>query len=67
MKYYVLVHDSSSSLDDSTAAELFTRVQNAFDSANCHFLQVTSGAEEDTFFTQEPTIYLNFSSEKGGE
>ena len=47
MKYYVLVHDGSSSLDDSTATELFARVQNAFDSANCHFLQVTSAAEED--------------------
>ena len=61
MKYYVLVHDSSSSLDDSTAAELFTRVQNSFDSANCHFLQVTSGAEEDTLFTQEQTTFFCLS------
>jgi hypothetical protein len=40
LKYYVLVHDSYSSVDDAAAAELFTSLQNAFDSANCHFLQV---------------------------
>jgi len=42
LKYYVLVHDSYSAIDDGTAQELFTQVQNAFDSSNCHFLQVNS-------------------------
>ena len=42
LKYYVLVHDSYSAVDDTTAQELFTQVQNAFDSTNCHFLPINS-------------------------
>ena len=37
LKYFI----SYSSVDDSSAQELFTKVQNAFDSSNCHFLQVS--------------------------
>ena len=36
----MLVHDSYSSVDDAAAAEIFTKIQNAFDSTFCHFLQV---------------------------
>ena len=36
----MLVHDSYSSVDDASAAEIFTKIQNAFDSTFCHFLQV---------------------------
>ena len=39
-RYFVLVHDSYSSVDDAAAAEIFTKIQNAFDSTFCHFLQV---------------------------
>ena len=36
----MLVHDSYSSVDDAAAADIFTKIQNAFDSTFCHFLQV---------------------------
>jgi len=42
LKYYVLVHDSYSNVDDAAAQEMFTLVQNAFDSTNCHFLPLNS-------------------------
>ena len=34
------MHDSYSSVDDAAAADIFTKIQNAFDSTFCHFLQV---------------------------
>jgi len=56
LKYYVLVHDSYSSIDDGTAQELFTQVQNAFDSANCHFLQVNSRNPQQSSEAPSPSI-----------
>jgi len=42
LKYFVLVHDSYSPVDDAAAAEIFTKIQNAFEPTFCHFLQVNS-------------------------
>ena len=47
LKYYVLVHDNYSSVDETAAQEMFTQVQNAFDSSNCHFLAINSRARSD--------------------
>ena len=40
LRYFVLVHDSYSPVDDAAAAEIFTKIQNAFEPTFCHFLQV---------------------------
>ena len=34
------MHDSYSPVDDAAAAEIFTKIQNAFEPTFCHFLQV---------------------------
>ena len=46
LKYYVLVHDTYSDVEDSKAQEMFTMVQNAFDSSSCCFLPLNSRAPD---------------------
>ena len=46
LKYYVLVHDTYSDIEDSKAQEMFTMVQNAFDSSSCCFLPLNSRAPD---------------------
>ena len=42
----MLVHDTYSNIDDAAAQEMFTTVQNAFDSSSCCFLPLNSRAPD---------------------
>lgn len=42
IKIYVLVHESSSGVTEMKAQNMFTQVQNAFESTSCHFLELNS-------------------------
>ena len=42
----MLVHDTYSDIEDSKAQEMFTMVQNAFDSSSCCFLPLNSRAPD---------------------
>lgn len=42
IKYFILIHDVSSGISEEVVQSLYTQVQNAFESNNCHLLRLNS-------------------------
>ncbi|MFH4979426.1 hypothetical protein AB6A40_006135 [Gnathostoma spinigerum] len=59
LKYYVLVHDNSSMIDETTVTELFTSMCTTYGEENCYLLCLNSSENSEL-----PDLWENFIAEK---
>ena len=61
-KYYVLLHDVYSGVDEKVAHSIFEKMQKAFGNANCHLLQFNSRTLQNDGDDGNPNVAEHWTS-----